>query len=135
MIRVDKPIAPPVLTARGVNAAQAHCDDYTASPDDYRSGTKIFDFDKSIYAATEVKDALLAAQRKKCAFCESLVRHISYGAVEHFRPKGGYKQRKSDTLKRPGYYWLAYDWDNLFFCCQLCNEQFKRNMFSPSRWA
>jgi uncharacterized protein (TIGR02646 family) len=130
MIRVAKPIAPPaVLVNRGIPAAQTHCDDYAASPADYRSGTKTFDFDKSIYAAREVKDALLAAQHDKCAFCESPVRHIGYGAVEHFRPKAGYKQRKGDSLKRPGYYWLAYDWDNLFFCCQLCNEQFKQNHF------
>jgi uncharacterized protein (TIGR02646 family) len=130
MIRVVKPIAPPaVLLTRGASAAQNHCNDYDTSPAEYRSGTKTFDFDKSIYAAREVKDALLVAQHNKCAFCESSVRHISYGAVEHFRPKAGYKQRKGDGLKRPGYYWLAYDWDNLFFCCQLCNEQFKQNHF------
>jgi hypothetical protein len=58
-----------------------------------------------------------------------LLRHVAYGAVEHFRPKAGYRQRKGDALKRPGYYWLAYQWDNLLFCCQLCNEQFKQNHF------
>ncbi|MBN9118544.1 MAG: hypothetical protein J0I06_05185 [Planctomycetes bacterium] len=130
MIRVDKPVAPPaVLLTRGVSKAQTHRNDYGAAPADHRRGTRTFDFDKSVYAAAEVKGELLAAQRSKCAFCESLVRHVSYGAVEHYRPKAGYKQRKGDRLKRPGYYWLAYDWDNLFFCCQLCNEQFKQNHF------
>jgi uncharacterized protein (TIGR02646 family) len=130
MIRVAKPIAPPaVLVTRGIPAAQSHCNDYTASPADYRSGAKNFKFNKKIYAATAVKNALLAAQHGKCAFCESFVSHISYGDIEHFRPKAGYKQRKGDKLKRPGYYWLAYDWDNLFFCCQLCNEEFKNNHF------
>ena len=129
MIRIDKPAAPAVLLTRGATRAQAHRDEYDSAPADYRSGAKRFAFNKSIYAATEVKDALLGAQHKKCAFCESLVRHITHGAVEHFRPKGGYKQRKGDRLRRPGYYWLAYDWDNLFFCCPLCNEQFKRNLF------
>ncbi len=130
MIPVAKsPTAPTVLTTRGVSKAQTHCTEHDAAPADYRSGTRTFDFDKSIYAAVEVKTELLTAQRGKCAFCESLVRHVSYGAVEHYRPKAGYKQRKGDRLKRPGYYWLAYDWDNLFFCCQLCNEQFKQNHF------
>ena len=57
------------------------------------------------------------------------VRHIGYGDVEHFRPKGGYKQRRRGPARRPGYYWLAYDWDNLFYSCQLCNQRFKRNLF------
>lgn len=130
MIRVNKsPTPPAVLLTRGVSKTQAHCADHDAAPAVYRSGVRTFDFDKSIYAAVEVKQALLAAQHNKCAFCESLVRHVSYGAVEHYRPKAGYKQKKGDSLKRPGYYWLAYDWDNLFFCCQLCNEQFKQNHF------
>jgi hypothetical protein len=30
---------------------------------------------------------------------------------------------------RPGYYWLAYEWSNLLFCCQVCNQRFKRNLF------
>ena len=29
----------------------------------------------------------------------------------------------------PGYYWLAYDWKNLLFSCQICNQQFKKNHF------
>lgn len=130
MIRVDKPtIAPTVLSTRGVAAAKGHCGDYDSSPAVYRSGAKKFKFARAIYAAEEVRDALLLAQHKKCAFCESFVRHVSYGDVEHFRPKMGYRQRNSDSLRRPGYYWLAYEWGNLFFCCQLCNQQFKRNLF------
>jgi hypothetical protein len=54
---------------------------------------------------------------------------VGYGDVEHFRPKAGYCQREGSPLRRPGYYWLAYAWDNLFFSCQLCNQRFKRNLF------
>jgi uncharacterized protein (TIGR02646 family) len=129
MIRVVKPTEPTILRTHGIPATQAHCVAYGNSPTDYHSSARKFEFDKTIYAAAEVKDALLQAQNQKCAFCESFVRHISYGDVEHFRPKAGYKQREVDSLKRPGYYWLAYTWENLFFCCQLCNEQFKRNLF------
>lgn len=28
-----------------------------------------------------------------------------------------------------GYYWLAYDWENLFLSCQICNQRFKKNLF------
>jgi hypothetical protein len=54
---------------------------------------------------------------------------IAYGDVEHFRPKAGYRQGPNDPLARPGYYWLAYEWSNLLFCCQLCNQRFKGNHF------
>jgi uncharacterized protein (TIGR02646 family) len=129
MIRVVKPAAPGVLTTKGATARQAHCDEFDAAPDEYRGGTRTFTFADSIYAADEVKDTLRAAQHSKCAFCESFFTHIGYGDVEHFRPKGGYKQRESDGLKYPGYYWLAYEWSNLFYSCQLCNQRFKRNLF------
>jgi hypothetical protein len=32
-------------------------------------------------------------------------------------------------LRKPGYYWLAYEWNNLFLACQLCNQLFKKNLF------
>ena len=62
-------------------------------------------------------------------FCESKIRHIAYGDVEHYRPKAGYQQTKSRPLQRPGYYWLAYRWNNLFLSCTLCNQRFKKNLF------
>ena len=31
-------------------------------------------------------------------------------------------------MKYPGYYWLAYEWSNLFYSCQLCNQRFKDNL-------
>jgi uncharacterized protein (TIGR02646 family) len=132
MIRVVKPSTPPVVlgpTGKGTTARQNHCNEYDAAPDEYRSGTRTFTFDDSIYAADEVKDALRRAQHSKCAFCESLFTHIEYGDIEHFRPKGAYKQKTGDAKKYPGYYWLAYEWSNLFYSCQLCNQRFKENLF------
>jgi hypothetical protein len=41
-------------------------------------------------------------------------------------------------LEQPGYFWLAYGWENLFFACQLCNQSFKKNLFplaDPTRRA
>ncbi len=32
-------------------------------------------------------------------------------------------------MVKPGYYWLAYSWDNLLLSCQLCNQRYKRNLF------
>ena len=99
---------------------------------------RAFDFDSSLYGAKSVKNALIAAQQGKCAFCESKVRHIAHGDVEHYRPKGGVRQSDGDPLEQPGYFWLAYAWTNLFFACQLCNQSFKKNLFplaDPTRRA
>ncbi len=130
MIRVAKPIqAPALLRNRGADETAENCDKFDADPESYRDGTKTFDFNSSIYGAKSVKNKLIAAQHRKCCFCESRITHVSYGDVEHFRPKGGYSQDTDDHLHRPGYYWLAYDWNNLFLSCQLCNQRFKKNLF------
>jgi hypothetical protein len=102
---------------------------YSRASSAYKSGKKKFDFDKEIYGHKTVKDALKKSQHDKCFLCESKVTHISYGDVEHFRPKAGYRQNDGDKLGKPGYYWLAYEWSNLFFVCQLCNQRFKKNFF------
>ena len=129
MIRIHKPSTPPaILRQRGRQETLRLHALYDASPSDYIQG-KPLPIDRAIYAAPSVKDALRKAQHEKCAFCESKFSHVGYGDVEHLRPKGGYKQRARDQLHYPGYYWLAYDWSNLFYSCQLCNQRFKRNLF------
>jgi uncharacterized protein (TIGR02646 family) len=129
MIRVDKPEPPQTLLTRGAAATEELCRQYDSAPPEYQNGNRTLEFDSSIYGARDVKESLKAAQHEKCAFCESRFSHVAYGDVEHFRPKAGYKQREADSLKRPGYYWLAYAWSNLYYSCQLCNQRFKKNLF------
>lgn len=130
MIRIVKPDPPAVLTSPGPAAAvAAFCASFVATPRKYRNGSLRFEFDSAIYAHDEVKTALRDAQHEKCAFCESVITHISYGDVEHFRPKGAFRQSADAPLRYPGYFWLAYTWENLFLCCQLCNQRHKRNLF------
>lgn len=130
MISVDKPSQPPaILRNRGRATTASNCTDYNRDPSAYLNGNKTFTFKSNIYGAKSVKNALVKAQHRKCCFCESKVDHVAYGDVEHFRPKAGYKQKQGDPLGRPGYYWLAYAWTNLFFSCQLCNQRFKGNLF------
>jgi uncharacterized protein (TIGR02646 family) len=132
MIRIDKPDKPPKIlgpSGRGPKKRKQHCDEYVVHPAEYRSGKRTFDFDRSVYGPKSVKNALLKAQCGKCAFCEAKITAVSYGDVEHFRPKAGVKQEDGDGLQRPGYYWLAYDWGNLLASCPLCNRRFKGNLF------
>jgi uncharacterized protein (TIGR02646 family) len=123
MIRVRKPEqAPPILRERGQRTTEANQQAFI-------NGERTFKFNSSIYGAKSVKKALIKAQHDKCAFCESKVGHIAFGDVEHYRPKGAVRQINSDPLEQPGYFWLAYAWQNLFFACQLCNQSFKKNLF------
>jgi uncharacterized protein (TIGR02646 family) len=139
MIRIHRPArAPAILTTKGKQARRRHVTEYRAAPADYASGKKTFSFDRDIYAHDSVKRALCRAQHNKCCFCESKVTHVAYGDVEHFRPKAAFAQAHGVPLTRPGYYWLAYEWTNLLFCCQLCNQRHKRWLFplqDPSRRA
>lgn len=78
-------------------------------------------FDRSIYASEEVRQRLWNMQHQKCCFCECEY-EIKHATVEHFRPKS----EASDDIrnrgnKRVGYWWLAYTFENLYFCCKNCN--------------
>lgn len=104
-------------------------EEYQKHKNKYDDGSKKFIFNSDIYGNKVIKEALKNAQNDKCCFCESTVSHISYGDVEHFRPKAAYKQNENDAYQYPGYFWLAYDWDNFMFSCQICNQRYKKNLF------
>ena len=68
----------------------------------------------------------------KCAYCEKKIGSTQHGDVEHFRPKNAVTDATdaivtvtmggaSVPVPHPGYYWLAYDWQNLLPSCSLCN--------------
>ena len=39
------------------------------------------------------------------------------------------RQDENSQKQFPGYYWLAYSWENLYLCCQVCNRSGKRDLF------
>jgi uncharacterized protein (TIGR02646 family) len=125
MIRIHRPTKiPKILRTQGQTATRTLLAQYKADP------SIEMVIDAKIYGDPSVKDALRIAQHGKCAFCESLVAHISPGDIEHFRPKKGYRQDvDDDTLRTPGYFWLAYSWKNLLFACEECNRRHKKNWF------
>lgn len=128
MIRIEKPkTAPGKLTSEGQVNTDFHIQEYNQSPQDYQSGKKKFSFSNKIYGDSSVKQALILAQHKKCCFCERLIGYS--GDIEHFRPKSAYSQTKGRKIERPGYYWLAYTWDNLYLSCNDCNQRQKKNLF------
>uniref|UniRef100_B8HNF4 TIGR02646 family protein n=1 Tax=Cyanothece sp. (strain PCC 7425 / ATCC 29141) TaxID=395961 RepID=B8HNF4_CYAP4 len=128
MIHINKPATPPQkLVVDGKRKRRSHSQSYTRNSDAYKLGEKSFNFDSNIYAHPTVKQALILAQHGKCCFCERLIG--TDGDVEHFRPKQAYRQEVGQQLQRPGYYWLAYEWDNLYLSCTACNQRHKQNLF------
>ena len=124
MIKIDKTgiQVPTVLLTKGVDETKKN----NAA---YNDGKRNFSIDKSIYGHKDVKEALISLQHDKCCFCERKVSAGEPGHIEHYRPKGGYQQDDKSKLVKPGYYWLAYDFQNLFFSCYRCNSTYKKNYF------
>lgn len=79
-----------------------------------RSGLKP-EFQSSVWRA--LMPFLLDYFCGNCAYCETKIDAGFWGDVEHYRPKRGV----TDT-DHPGYYWLAYNPENLMPSCQFCNQ-------------
>lgn len=87
-----------------------------------------FKFDPSIYNHRDVRHALNLLFHGKCAYCESRIVEISKPDVELFRPKAG-SMSLDGSYDPDHYWWLAYEWENLYQACAICNRQYKRNYF------
>jgi len=61
------------------------------------------------YNHPQVKDALIKMFHGKCAYCESKIRTVAYGDIEHFFPKSLYPD-------------LTFIWKNLLLACSICNN-------------
>lgn len=135
MIQIKKGDKPSVLSKpKTSNAITKNKTDYDTTPKDYhgydKDGAKpkkTFSISNT-YKHLSVKNELIKNQHHKCCYCEAWFGHNSYGHVEHYRPKSAWKQKRNDKLQYPGYYWLAYDWDNLLLSCSICNGN-KGNIF------
>lgn len=78
------------------------------------------------------KNGVAPPFRGKCVYCES--RHGVLD-IEHFRPKNSVTDASrapapdGTARAHPGYYWLAYDLDNLMVACRDCNTGWKGDQF------
>ena len=128
MILVTKPCPPERLDV-GVARTREDCAAYDAHGIDYQEGTRTFIFKKNIYGHHTVKGVLRDAQHGKCCYCEGRFDAYAAADIEHYRPKGAARQDDNSPTLRPGYYWLAYSWENLYWCCQVCNRSHKKDFF------
>ena len=122
MRKIDNGDCPQVLLSEAVHNDLHRMEQDVARGDNPKA-------DRKIYAHSDVKNALKKDNPFcKCAYCE---RHLNGdpGEVEHYRPKGGYINPATGKLVTPGYWWLAYSWDNMLLSCSACNRSYKKNNF------
>lgn len=68
----------------------------------------------------------------KCVYCEQARTILQ---IEHYRPRQAVDDARKRELpdgtkqKHPGYYWLAYELDNLLLACEDCNNAYKKYKF------
>ena len=122
MIKLGKrPNVPPTLTSKKV------CKAIATIRKKVRQGSKPENKDfPSYWLEDDVRMTLWEYQQHKCCYCERTREAKREPDIEHFRPKGSVVE---ETKKHKGYWWLAYDWSNLFFSCRPCNQEFKKNHF------
>ena len=87
MIRIDRPTVTPAQLGLGAGLVQTKIDAHDADPALYTTLKGKSSFDVGVYGHADVRQILKTAQLWKCCFCESKIEDVSYGEVEHFRPK------------------------------------------------
>jgi len=64
-----------------------------------------------------IQKSLRRVYKNKCAYCEE---RISYSQSKNIKEKKGHSIEHYRPKSK--YYWLAYSWDNLLWCCEECNQ-------------
>lgn len=131
MIHIDRPNAPDVLVdadSIGVKEREAWEDYYDQGIHQNPPANKP---KFNAYRHDSVKDELLDMFNGKCGYCESRINVVTWGDIEHYRPKGQIIQDNGGK-KKPGYWWLASDWENLLLACNRCNSTNQQQLFGSS---
>jgi uncharacterized protein (TIGR02646 family) len=119
-----RPSCPPLLESKRVETLRASLERAFK-----RGKIKSAKYDSKIWRDDEVRLALYNYQNRKCCYCERPRDAKREPDIEHFRPKGAV----SGSKKHAGYWWLAYEWTNLFFACKTCNQEHKKTQFPLRR--
>ena len=103
MIKLEKGDEPVVLAENARRWTRAVVDKMAAGETPTRT-------EKKRYNHPDIKRALVAETHNKCAYCESKLRHVAYGDIEHIVPKS----------KNPAKW---FSWNNLTLACDVCNTK------------
>lgn len=102
MIKLIKLAKPEILTK--------NAETWTAELlDKIKENQKPSSTDDARYRHPQIKESLISETNGKCAYCESKLRHVHHGDVEHIIPKSLQPSKR-------------YEWDNLTLACEICNQ-------------
>jgi hypothetical protein len=102
MIKLEKQPEPKILSDNSASWTAALLEKLSAGVDPTAT-------EKTRYRHKEIKLALERETSEKCAYCESKLKHIHHGDVEHIYPKSLDPSRQ-------------FDWSNLTLACEICNQ-------------
>lgn len=114
MIKISKAPKPQVLIDNAATWTKEYWDCLKA---DKKPSDEI----KYRYNHPEIKKALEKETNGKCAYCESKIKQVAYGDIEHILPK--------NKNARPELY---VEWDNLTLACEQCNRAGKGTYYDPN---
>ncbi|AQS05896.1 HNH endonuclease [Clostridium beijerinckii] len=115
MIKLSKLPKPKILVDHAKQWTKEYCDCLSR-------GIKPSPEIASRYNNPIIKSTLERETNGKCAYCESKIKHNSYGDIEHILPK--------NVEARPDLY---VEWTNLTLACEQCNRTGKRTYYNPAK--
>ncbi|GAA4770546.1 MULTISPECIES: AAA family ATPase [Flavobacterium] len=118
---------PEVFYSKEVEIAKKRLEEFYIKSKESRSQQKYSQpFEKEL--RNKFLEALREVFKGKCAYCESVIPlETSRSEYDHFRPKGGARGLDKE-FSTDHYWWLTYDWNNIYLSCTLCN-QYKSTWF------
>lgn len=123
MIRITRPALAQdssLLDERATAARNVAISHFEGISPDARAQTR-FEFRREVWSAPDVFRAVKQAFDGKCAFCESLISLSPVvETVRHFRPPSHARDDYRKTVDTDHYWWLAYEWPNLYLVCSGC---------------
>jgi uncharacterized protein (TIGR02646 family) len=109
---------PSILKSRRASAARKAAEDFYGPGRHDRMQTRhTFQVELWKGAVSELRRLF----RAKCAYCERRFERPEAILVDHFRPINHAKQI-GGAASRDHYWWLAYDWENLYPACAECHR-------------
>jgi hypothetical protein len=119
MIRLERGRAPAILTGHIADKALSDARKFFEE-DTQAARQRRFDFDRGgLLEHRSVHDALGAISEERCAFCNVGTDGDAVLASHRFRPPQDAVAKDGSTSRRH-YWWLAYDWQNLYPACEGC---------------
>ena len=114
MIKISKTAKPQVLIENAPTWTKEYCDCLKAGKEPSKEI-------KYRYNHPKIKQALEKETHGKCAYCESKIKQVAYGDIEHILPKN-----KNACPE------LYVEWSNLTLACEQCNRAGKGTYYDPN---